>query len=211
MPTEFRPVYECGGGLPVRLEVADVERPPGSRYLHHRLVVADGRPGVVILARRGDEVLLVRSVREAVGGELWELPRGSSEVADAEGVGIAGAESVAGEDPADSGSDAEATLVRAGCRELREETGWSASEARLIGRYRTDSTIFPQRMGVVLCRVDPPAQQGGTDGEVEEARWIGRVELDRMVRDGEIVDAHTLSALALAAARGEAAQPGAGL
>lgn len=185
MNPEFRPVYEAGGSLPIRLEVADVEHPPGRRYLHHRLVVADGRPGVVIVARRAGELLLVLSERRGAGREMWEFPRGSGEAEDA-----------GGEDEYGDGA-----LIRAGSRELREETGWTAREPEVIGRYLTDSTVFPQRVGVVACEIDPADPRGETDGEIDDVRWVSDSQLEELVRDGVVIDAHTLSALALLRAR----------
>src|SRR5690554_2465342 len=85
----FRPIYEASGTLPVRLEVADVEHPPGNHYVHHRLVVGDGRPAVIIAASDIEaanaataSMLLVRSYRSSVGADLWEFPRGSSDAED---------------------------------------------------------------------------------------------------------------------------------
>jgi ADP-ribose pyrophosphatase len=185
MAESFRPVYEAAGNLPVRLEVADVEHPPGNHYLHHRLVVADGRPGVVIAAGDGTSVLLVRSRRASVDAELWELPRGSSDLDDGKS--------------ADENSDE--ALIRAGLRELHEETGYRGHAARIIGRYVTDSTVFPQRVAVVQCTVERNATPQPTDGEVEEARWFTIDTLRHMVVNAEIRDAHTLAAYAFLAAR----------
>lgn len=191
---EFRAVYEAGGTLPMRLEVQDVEHPPGHHYVHHRLVVADGRPAAVILAldAAAESVLLVRSYRRAAGAHLWELPRGSSDVEDSLPL-------VAGGARVDEYSDE--ALLRAGLRELLEETGYAGRNARVIGRHVADSTVFPQRAGVVLCTVDRDAVPGATDGEVDEVRWFSLEELRGMIAGGEIIDSHTLSAFAFFWAR----------
>lgn len=209
---EFRPIYDAPGTLPVRLEVADVEHPPGNHYVHHRLVVGDGRPAVIIAASDIDpastaepthealaSLLLVRSYRSSVGADLWELPRGSS---DAEDLVEPSPDSAANKssEPADY---SDATLIQAGLRELHEETGYTGQNARVIGRYVADTTVFPQRAGVVQCTVDRDATPAETDGEVDEVRWFTMRELRAMVAGGEIRDSHTLSALAFLAANTE--------
>ncbi len=187
VPARFDTVYERTGGLSVRLETAPMIGANGRPYTHHRLLVADGRTGAVILAVRGDEVLFVRSYRASVGRELWELPRGAGDAADAEPdagerVGV--------------GAGAAPSLVT-GVRELREETGYLAGRARLLCEYVIDSTVLPQRMGVVRCEIAPGADPGPTDGEVEEVRWFSSAEVRGFLLDGTICDAHSLSALAL--------------
>ncbi|WP_460800573.1 NUDIX hydrolase [Microbacterium sp. GXF6406] len=174
---DFRVVYDSDGALPVRLEAARVEGPAGV-YTHHRLVIAEGRTGAVMVAVRDDAVLLVQSNRIAVGEELWELPRGAGDVSD---------------------SAATATALR----ELAEETGFQGAGARVIGRYVTDSTVYPQKVAVVFCRIDAGAVPGETDGEVDDARWIRTDEITRMIGNGLIADAHSLAALALWMAEGE--------
>lgn len=190
---EFRAIYTSDGALPARFEIADMEHPPGNHYTHYRLIVGEGRPGVVAVARRGDAVLMVRQHRPSIGADLWEFPRGSSEVADAQSAG--------GSTPDDYPDDyADETLIRAGLRELLEETGYAGENARVIGRYFADTSVFPQRLGVILCSVPDDAVAAATDGEVDEVRWIARAELMRMVGEGRILDAHTLAAVGLLAA-----------
>ncbi|WP_298037688.1 NUDIX hydrolase [uncultured Microbacterium sp.] len=174
---DFRVVYDSDGALPVRLEAARVEGAAGV-YTHHRLVTADGRTGAVVIAVRDGAVMLVQSNRIAAGEELWELPRGAGDAFD------------------------EATTVTA-LRELMEETGFPATAARVIGRYVTDSTVYPQKVAVVSCRIEAGAIPGETDGEIADARWIRTDEITGMISNGVIADAHSLAALALWMAEGE--------
>lgn len=176
MTHDFHTVYQSDRGQSVRLEVADAIGPDGESYPHHRLVVADGRAGAVVLALRGAQFLLVRSDRRALGRQLWELPRGVGETVD------------------DGSSDA---AIMTGLRELREETGWPALDARVVGRYVVDSSLYPQETAVIVCRVDERAERGVTDGEVEEQRWVEVTALPELIRDGTIQDAHSLAAVAL--------------
>lgn len=178
MNPTFRTVYSNQDGQSVALEAAEVLAANGQRYRHHRLVVADGHAGAVVLALRGDHMMFVRSERLALGRSLWELPRGVGEPHDA--------------DPA-------ATAIR----ELREETGWQVHRARTLGEYVTDSSIFPQRVAVVVCEVDAEAPRSATDDEVDAERWEPLTRLAEMIRTGMIEDAHSLAALAMWRAKEE--------
>lgn len=178
MTGAFRPVYRSDEGEAVLLEAAALTTATGEQYLHHRLVFGDGASGAVIIARRGDDVLLVHSDRPAAGRGLWELPRGAGAADDA---------------------DARATAAR----ELAEETGLRARTVTELGRYLTDSTIYPQQVAVVLCDVDERAQRSERDGEIDDERWVPASELDGFIRDGVIEDAHSLSALMIWRARRE--------
>ncbi|MGO1590564.1 MAG: NUDIX hydrolase [Ancrocorticia sp.] len=173
----FRSVYSSRDGLPVRLEVVERTNGAGNRYLHHRLVTSDGRVGAVVVAIKHDNLLLVRSHRNAVGTDLWELPRGAGEAADSE-------------QPGDSG-------VQAGRRELLEETGLATGRATKLGEYVLDSSIYPQPVAVVLCEVDASQEAQSGDHEIEESRWFTQTEVLQMVSGGEVRDAHSLSAILL--------------
>ena len=149
----YQTIYESGGTLPVRLEATEVENHLGKTYLHHRMVVGDGRPAAVVAALDGDSIVLVRQFRRSVGGDTWELPRGSSDVEDA-------VDAVTGERVDEYG---DAALIRAGLRELLEETGVTGLDARVIGRYVADTAVFPQRAGIVRCTVDQGAHAVETE------------------------------------------------
>lgn len=172
---------------PPRLELLrrDGARPDGSPASSHALLTQDGVPGVVVVALRGDQVLLVEHERPWVGATLLELPRGFGEVAD-------GA----------PGSDA--ACCAAATRELLEETGYAAVDPRVLGRYHPDSTLLPAPVAVVRVRVDVDAVAGPTDGEIVRPLWVPAEDLRGLVRDGRLRDGHTLAALAvLEASTGE--------
>jgi len=171
MSAGFETVYENAQGMPVRLEAADRRRADGVPYRHHRLVVADGRPGAVVVAFQGDAVLVVRSNRTAAGAEVWEFPRGVGEP--------------------------DETDVETGLRELREETGLVGHSAQVLGHYVIDTAIFPQEVAVVSCLVDPDAAAAATDGEIEEMMWVAVDDLAALVRAGTLSDAHTLAAISI--------------
>ncbi|MGW7053292.1 NUDIX hydrolase [Streptomyces sp. NPDC054887] len=156
--------------------------PSGQAVELHRVRVGGGRTGVVVLARRGDRLLMVRQWRPAVGRWAWELPRGFGE-----------------SDP-----------VADALRELAEETGIEGCAARVLARLDVDSGLLESEAAVVEVTV-PDVSHGalpdeavpaGGDGEVADARWWSRRELAEAVRRGEVRDAFTLAALGVAATYG---------
>ncbi|MFQ6484515.1 NUDIX hydrolase [Brachybacterium epidermidis] len=147
----------------------------------HRVSAHGGRPGAVALCRRTrdgeQETLLVRVRRPVVGRELWELPRGFG-------------------DPADP--DPQHTALR----EYREETGLSATVTRTLGVIHPDSGLLRAAVHVVQLEDQPAATPRRGDGEVEAHRWCSDQEIRALIRDGEIADGITLSALLLAGLAG---------
>ncbi|MBM7829677.1 ADP-ribose pyrophosphatase [Agromyces cerinus] len=168
-------VYHWNGPPEIELWREPVRLATGLEYTAHALRVQGGRPGVVVIARSGDDLLFVQTERPAVGGRLLELPRGFGEA-----------------DPADPSAPVSDAL-----RELAEETGLRARDARVLGSYVTDSSILPGAVVVVACVVDERRPSGPTDRETERAVWVPRTGIARMVVSGALRDAHTLSALAM--------------
>lgn len=168
--TEFVPVYESRDGMDVRLETAPRVDSHGTPYLHHRLVVAEGRTGAVVVATSNDRIVLVRSNRASLGDDLWELPRGL-------------------------GHSPDRDAIATGERELLEETGFRPAESALIGAFVTDTGIFPQRVAAIHCVVDDHARASHIDGEAEEVCWFTNAEVMSMVERGVICDALSLAAL----------------
>lgn len=146
-----------------------------------RLVMGRGdepQPGAVCVCYRetaGERrVMLVRQLRPAPGFTLWELPRG--------GV--------------DAGEGATAGAIR----ELAEEAGIAAEPLALLGKLHPDSGVLAHSVDVVVARAvgtDTETEQDD-EPEVTAKRWCTRAEVEQLVRDGELRDAISLAALAMA-------------
>jgi ADP-ribose pyrophosphatase len=169
--TRTRKAYgDAEGGRWCEVHLDTYRLPSGAEVELHRVRVGGGRTGVVILARRGDDVLMVRQWRPAVGRWAWELPRGFGET-----------------DPA---ADA--------LRELAEETGLAGSAATVVARLDVDSGMLESQVAVVevtVARDAVPRPGAAGEGEVADARWWSPRDIAEAVRAGELRDGFTLAAL----------------
>lgn len=121
----------------------------------------------------GDDIVLVRQFRDAVGEELLEIP--------------AGVLDVEGESPQECA-----------VRELTEETGYSARDVRALGSIYTSAGFTNERCHLFACS----AEQGGEPQEEDvEVVTMPFEDAVRAVRDGAITDAKTVAALLLEADR----------
>lgn len=126
-------------------------------------------PAVGVVARRGDEILLVRQYRFIVDEYVWAIPSG--------GV-------MEGED-----------LRQAAARELVEETGYAARSIEPLMFCYASYGCSDQRYEIFLAddlyQTDVPFD--GT--EVMELRWFSREELLELIDRNGIVDNLSLSPL----------------
>jgi ADP-ribose pyrophosphatase len=139
-----------------------------------------GACAVVALTSEGD-VLLVRQFREAVRETLLEIPAGIFDIDR--------------EDP-----------VACASRELLEETGYRASNIRVLGSIYTSPGFADERIQLFQAEARP-------EGEVEDGMELVRMPLKEAleaVRDGRIKDAKTVAGLLLvwAARYADRAGPG---
>ncbi len=114
-------------------------------------------------------VLLIRQFRHATDGWLWEIPAGRRE---------------AGEPP-----------LATAHRELAEETGYTATRMEALTRIWTTPGFTDEVIHLYMASGLTPgatAHEGDEVMELHEVRWS---EVLRMVREQEIVDTKTLSAI----------------
>lgn len=175
-PPRFRRVRErlVWSNDLVRVHDDDVAVGPSGRPGRHvRVEHAAAGDGVVLVARRGGLVALVRTFSYPLGAWLWGLPRGGSHGPDAR-------ESAAAE--------------------LLEEVGVVATRLEVLGLVLPDPGLLGDRVVVVVADVEGPGAP--QDPEVAALRWVAVEELRAAVASGEVADGLSLAALALAAARG---------
>ncbi len=129
--------------------------------------VIDDGARVGILAMDGDRVLLVRQYRFLLNGLSWEIPGGKVH-----------------EDE---------SLDDAARRELREETGYECDSLTPLLSYEVGLDIRNNPTSIFLAA--EIRRVGEFDAEIVETRLVLFDQCMRMVKDGEIKDVFTISAL----------------
>ena len=124
----------------------------------------------VIAITKKREIVFARQYRFGIGEETLELPGGMLDY---------------GEDP-----------VEAGLRELKEETGFIASNGVYLGKTAAHPVFMNAYIHHVL--VDDIEQSGQThfdDGEFIQVEYIKTEDIPKLLKDGVFNHPHTISAL----------------
>lgn len=129
-----------------------------------------GRRGVVLLAFAGLRLALVRQWREAVGAELWELPRGFAQDDDV----LVSAQGEAG-----------------------EELGVRLESTQVLGELSSNSGLLSSRIAVVAGSAVPEPEAARDEVEVGEVAWLPVEEAHRLLLSQQPVDAISLAALGM--------------
>ena len=156
-------------GRVVSLKVSVIETERGPRKLE--VVV---HPGAVVIMPLLDSerVVLVEQYRHAVGERTLEFPAGTIEE---------------GEEPRECA-----------LRELREETGYVAGALEFLGSFFASPGYSTEVLHAYLAMgLEKGSAKPDEDEEIEEIVAFSVEELLRMIRDGEIKDAKTVTAFTL--------------
>ena len=127
--------------------------------------------GVGILAKRGDDILLVKQYRPAVDQFLIEIPAGKLEFQ---------------EDP-----------YTAGLRELEEETSYTTSSLEKICCMYSTPGFCNEMLHIYQTSDLIPVEHPKAMDEDEEIEllWINVQQAYAMIQQGEIIDAKTIIAI----------------
>jgi len=154
-------------GRVLGLELLDVELENGSSS-QREIVRHNGAIGAVCRMSDG-RFLFVRQFRKAIEDYCFEIVAGTLE---------------AGEDVRDCA-----------LREIREETGYGVRDLLRLGRIAPSPGYSDEYIHIFYAELEPNAGgQSLDDGEHVYLLPIERAEFERMVAEGEVVDAKTLAA-----------------
>ena len=138
----------------------EVELPSGKKIQYLRQEYS-GRGGVIVICRKGDKILVQREYSYPVDEILWQFPGGKIE--------------------------ADETTEQAATRELAEESGIKAENAKCIGWFYPDNRRTNARLFVVECDyVTDDEKARPDDTEFIESEWIENGQISQMIRRGEV-------------------------
>lgn len=152
-----------------RFNVEEVVHSDPSGQSHTRHIVR--HPGaVVILPIVDDEhVCLISNYRAAVDRHLLELPAGTLDTAE--------------------------PIQAIAARELIEETGYRATQFRLIHQFCMSPGILDEKMYVFVATELTEGNPEREPGEWIDNKVLTWAEIDQLMQRGEIQDAKTIAAL----------------
>jgi ADP-ribose pyrophosphatase len=155
----------------MKLRVDDIEYEGGTKGVYD---VVDKPDFALIVPLVDDKLYLVKQYRYPVEGVFWEFPQGSHE-----------------EDP---GIDARKLALS----ELKEETGLTAKKIKKIGYLHEAYGFCSQGFHIFLAEDFTQGEQQLEAGEEGmEVGLFSIAEFEKMVKDGKIRDAATVSAYGL--------------
>ncbi len=125
-------------------------------------------PGAAVIVALDDQerVLMVRQYRSAAEKELLEIPAGTLK---------------SGEDPAFCAT-----------RELKEETGYQATEWEPLGYFNSSPGFSTEKMYLYFARQLTLAGASPEEDEEITVEWVPLSQALGMIESGEIVDAKTI-------------------
>ncbi len=150
----------------IRVREDSIIRPDGKEGLYGVIEVKDS---VAIAAvNQSGEVCLVHVYRYPAQQWRWELPMGG----------------VDGQDP-----------ETAACRELQEESGFTAANWERLGSYRAHTGLLTERQTIFVASGLTSGAATDTAEGIDNAAFFSLEDVDKMIDAGDIDDSLSLAAL----------------
>ena len=159
--TESHEVYACKLFQVTEDKAAD----PKTGFAINRSVVRHAGSAVMLAMDEKKRILLVRQYRLPARQYLWELPAGTVDP---------------GEKP-----------LQTARRELVEETGLRAKRIQKLAEFYPSPGFLTEKMTIYLATDLTQGEAKPMDDERIETKWFQAKDIDKMIRDGKILDAKT--------------------
>lgn len=156
-----------GKVISLKVDTVEIEK----KGYQKREIVEHGGAVAIVAINDNNEVILVRQFRKAIEKVIWEIPAGKLEI---------------GENPKDCA-----------IRELKEETGYSAENMKLIHKFYTSAGFSNQKIYIYLATGLTAGDNNFDDDEDLEVHKIDLEEAYNMISRNEIEDAKTSIGLLL--------------
>ncbi len=153
-------------GRAVKLRVDRVEKPGGRQTTRE---IVEHSDAVAIIALEGDDVLLVRQFRKAVGQTLLEVPAGGIE----------------------PGEEADQCVHR----ELQEETGYFPQKVERLGGFYAAPGYCTEYLHLYLATELTLAPLQAEDTEDIDLLRFPLAQIPHLIASGEVCDAKSIAAL----------------
>ncbi len=149
----------------------EVELPNGEHAMYIRQAPAVHHSVAVIAINARDEILIQKEYSYPPDEILYQLPGGK----------------------ADNGED----TIQAANRELSEESGYVASDCRIVGSYYVDNRRSDKKQYVVVCKNLKIHKLQHDDEEFIESQWLSYDAIKKLIKNGEITNVNMLASLQL--------------
>ncbi|WP_042271903.1 NUDIX hydrolase [[Clostridium] dakarense] len=156
-----------GKVISLKVDTVEIEK----KGYQKREIVEHGGAVAIVAINDNNEVILVKQFRKAIEKVIWEIPAGKLEI---------------GENPKDCA-----------IRELKEETGYSADNMKLIHKFYTSAGFSNQKVYIFLATGLTAGDNNFDDDEDLEVHKIDLEEAYNMISRNEIEDAKTSIGLLL--------------
>jgi ADP-ribose pyrophosphatase len=131
-----------------------------------RAIIQHGGSAVIMPIDKKGRILLVRQYRLPARQFMWELSAGR----------------------VDEGEK----VLQAAKRELREETGFSAKKWTKLSSFFVSPGFLAEKMTIYMAEDLFAGEIQPMEDERIEVKWYKPREIDKMIREGKIIDAKTM-------------------
>ena len=157
-----------GKVVSLKVDTVEIEK---KGYQKREIVEHGGAVAIIALTDK-NEVILIKQFRKAIEDIIWEIPAGKLEK---------------GESPKECA-----------IRELKEETGYSANNLKLIHKFYSSPGFSNQKIYIYLATGLVSGESKPNDGENLECHKIKFDEVYEMILKNEIEDAKTAIGILIA-------------